>query len=68
MKKTSKDSPVKSIMQGVFLFILFNFPFISIFDKPILFWGVPFLYFGLFILWGLVIAYFIYKSSKDAYK
>lgn len=36
--------------------VLFNYPMIAVFDKPVLVAGVPLLWAYLFIAWALVIA------------
>ncbi len=43
---------------GLFLLgcLLFNYPLITLFDRPVLVLGVPLLYAYLFVAWALVIA------------
>ena len=42
---------------AVLTLLLFNFPFLAVFDLDTLVWGVPVLWAYLFVVWGAVIAF-----------
>jgi hypothetical protein len=46
------------ILLSILLFILFTFPFITIFDKKKLVAGIPVLYLYVFVLWMIAIIVF----------
>lgn len=54
-------------MVGIFLLgmLLFNFPLLHLFNRPVLFLGMPFLYLYLFTAWSLIIfLIWIFSRSK----
>ncbi|RMG63016.1 MAG: hypothetical protein D6722_17955 [Bacteroidetes bacterium] len=52
------QSPKGKRLIGLFalFFVLLNFPLIQIMDQEGMIWGIPSLYFTLFLLWFLLIA------------
>lgn len=56
---------------GLFLLgvLLFNFPLLSLFNRPALYLGIPVLYFYLFAVWLMIIFLMLlisrYKSDKS---
>ncbi len=53
-----------SVMLFVVGLLAFSPPFLSIFSVPELFFGIPTLYFYIFVAWGLVIALLAFNVSK----
>ncbi len=51
---------------GLFLLgmLLFNFPLLSLFNRPILVLGIPVLYLYLFAVWSLIILLILIISSS----
>lgn len=65
MKKESIKA--KLIFISLLFIVAFNFPFLKIFNKPILVAGIPLLYLYLFLLWGVLILllYLITNRQND---
>lgn len=53
----TRDKMIARRLVGLFLLgvLVFNFPLLSLFNRPTLFWGVPVLYLYLFAAWSLII-------------
>jgi len=51
---------------GLFLMgvLIFNFPLLSLFNRPVLILGIPALYLYLFIAWSLIILLMLILSSS----
>ena len=47
---------VRLLATAALALVLFNYPMIALFDKPVLVAGVPLLWAYLFVAWALVIA------------
>ena len=44
---------------SILFFLLFNFPFLSIWGKEGVVWGIPRLVFAVFFLWGLILLFMV---------
>jgi uncharacterized membrane protein len=57
----------KLFIISIIALLCFNFPFISVFNKPSFIFGVPQLYFFLFLCWLMMIAviYLLMYNRKD---
>ena len=55
---------------GLFLLgaLLFNFPLLYLFNRPVLFLGVPVLYLYLFVAWSLIIMLMLIISHSKPEK
>ncbi len=45
--------------------LLFNYPFLALFNRPALFLGIPIFYVYLFAAWGALIALMAYIVERD---
>ena len=59
-----QDKTNANRLVGLFLlgWLLFNFPLLSLFNRPILVLGIPVLYLYLFLSWSLLIALMLFLS------
>ena len=51
-----RERSVRLLAVGALALVLFNYPILALFDKPVLVAGVPLLWAYLFVAWALVIA------------
>ena len=45
--------------------LLFNYPVLSLFDRPVAFFGLPLLYVYMFVVWGVVIAFIAWIVERS---
>jgi len=43
------------VILSIVSFLMLNYPLLSIFDRLLLLWGIPLLYFYIFLVWLLII-------------
>lgn len=54
------------IIVSILFALILNFPLLSLFNRPILWFGIPLLYWYLFIVWlGLVILMYWYWTRRN---
>ena len=65
MKKESIKA--KLVFISLLFIVVTNFPFLEIFNKPVLVAGIPLLYLYLFLIWGffIVLLYVIVNRPND---
>ena len=53
----ARDNPKGKRLIGIFLLacVLFNQPFLGLFNRPVPWFGIPSLYLYLFVAWGVII-------------
>lgn len=60
------DRSGKLIIVFIMALLLFNYPLLSIVDRKELVWGIPKLYWYLFVVWALIILAIRAIVRKDA--
>lgn len=67
LKLMVNDRITKLAMVSMVFFLLLNFPLLTIFDKQSMIWGVPALFFYLFAVWVIMIAFvfWIVRHRKE---
>jgi hypothetical protein len=53
------------IILFVISFMILNYPLLSIFDRPVLLFGIPLLYFYIFAVWFVIIVLLALISETD---
>lgn len=64
MKKRHEQ---KLVVLAIFLFVVFNLPFVLILNSEGQIWGIPTFYFSIFSIWfiSIVISYIILKRHYE---
>jgi hypothetical protein len=65
MKNTAIDYQ-RLIALFLFGWSLFNFPLLSLFNRPATLWGIPLLYIYVFIAWAALIALVAWVAHRDS--
>lgn len=55
---------MRTIVVAIALFLLLSWPLVTIADKPMLVFGLPVLYFHIFLNWGVAIALFAWVVHR----
>lgn len=63
-KPMKRQLHLKLVLAGILCFLLFNFPFLGIYDRSSRFFGVPALYAGMFVFWLLFIL-LLYRINRE---